>query len=296
MTRNRGSIPAEFFPPFNTLEPPEWTLPLVLSVPHAGALYPPGFTAETRLSVEALRTVEDAFVDELYLGVQGLGVPLLKAVAPRSYLDMNRHMYEFDPKLYRAPLPAWCRTDSTKVMNGLGVVPRTIGDGMEIYDRRRDFEEDLPRIEYLYKPYHARLRQLLRDGCGRFGAVLLVDCHSMPSHSRTPGTGYNPPDVVLGDCFGKACPGDVVNRLEAAFQKQGYSTLINNPFPGGFITGHYGKPKQNCFAVQVEINRALYMDETRLEKTAESFLRVQSDLAMVFFSVADYLKRVYPGH
>ncbi|MFE1601790.1 N-formylglutamate amidohydrolase [Methylobacterium sp. ID0610] len=252
-----------FSPPFVVDEPERHSLPYVFNTGHSGAVYPPSFVAASRLDAVSLRRSEDAFVDRLFAPVVGLGAPLMRACFPRAYLDVNREPYELDPRMFDGRLPPFANIRSMRVAGGLGTVPRVVADGQEIYRGRLPVEEATARIEGLYKPYHRTLRGLIARTTTLFGHVVLIDCHSMPSTSLGREEGPRV-DVVLGDRFGTACAHTLTDGVEAALQDQGFRVVRNKPYAGGFITEHYGEPSLGRHALQIEINRALYMDERTL--------------------------------
>lgn len=255
-----------FAPPFAVDEPARHTLPFVFNTGHSGAVYPPAFLAVSRLQPLALRRSEDAYVDRLFGSVVPMGAPLLRANFPRAYLDVNREPYELDPRMFSGRLPPFANTRSMRVAGGLGTVPRVVADGQEIYGGRLDVEEAIERIERLYKPYHRTLRGLIQRTARTFGRCILIDCHSMPSSSL--GRETDPKaDIVLGDRFGTACASALTERVEAAFRSRGFVVVRNKPYAGGFITEHYGEPNLARHALQIEINRGLYMNEASLAVT-----------------------------
>jgi N-formylglutamate deformylase len=172
-----------------------------------------------------------------------------------------------------------------RVAGGLGTVARVVGDAQEIYAQRIPVDDAIRRIEGLYKPYHRALRRLFTRVHRDFGSAVLVDCHSMPS---TAGAKDERPraDVVLGDRYGTSCVPAVAETIEATLRSQGYVVSRNKPYAGGFITEHYGNPAVGLHAIQLEINRALYMDE-RLYERSGSFRRLASDLEQLADRLAD---------
>ncbi|TVR06180.1 MAG: N-formylglutamate amidohydrolase [Salinarimonadaceae bacterium] len=248
---------------FDILEPPARTCCFVFDAPHSGAIYPPAFLASGRLDRHAIRRSEDAHVDRLFLGMVARGAPLMRARFPRAYLDLNREPYELDPRMFEGRLPAFANTRSLRVAGGLGTIPRIVADGQEIYRGRIPVEDALLRIETLYKPYHRALRDLLARTQRAFGAAVLVDCHSMPSTSLPPET-RGRTDVVLGDRYGSSCDPLLVDLVETSLRARGFGVARNKPYAGGFITEHYGEPGIGRHALQIEVNRALYMDERSL--------------------------------
>ncbi len=262
--------------PFVIHEPMILTSPFVFNVPHAGALYPKDFVADSRLDEQELRASEDAFVDRLFSPMSALGAPVMCARFPRAYLDVNREPYELEPRLFSGPLPVRANTRSVRVKSGLGVIPRVVADGCEIYQRRLSVEEGLRRIEYLHHPYHAALGALLDRARARFGRVILIDCHSMPSRDAARQC-----DVVLGNRFGASCANDLMEAVDAAFRAQGYVTARNKPYAGGYITEFYGRPAKGRHALQIELSRGLYMDEEMIEPLRQ-FGHVQDNLWKIF--------------
>jgi N-formylglutamate deformylase len=270
-------IPAdELDPPFEVLEPAEYSGPVVFNSPHSGRLYPRAFLASSRLDLTTLRRSEDSFVDELASGVVARGYPLMRAHFPRCYVDVNREPYELDPRMFDGRLPSFANTRSMRVAGGLGTVARVVGDAQEIYDQRISVDDALQRIESLYKPYHRTLRKVFTQLQRDFGAAILIDCHSMPSASSTRDERPRA-DIVLGDRYGTSCVPIVSEVIEETLRGYGYQVSRNKPYAGGFITEHYGNPAVGLHAIQLEINRALYMDERHYQPIA-SFRRVASDL------------------
>ncbi len=226
-----------------------------------------------------MRRSEDSFVDELICGVVGRGQPLVRVHFPRCYVDVNREPYELDPRMFEGRLPSFANTRSMRVAGGLGTVARVVGDSQEIYDQRLSVDDALRRIECLYKPYHRALRKLLAGVHHEFGAAALIDCHSMPS---TGGAKEERPraDIVLGDRYGTSCVAAISETIESTLRELGYLVSRNKPYAGGFITEHYGNPAAGLHSIQLEINRALYMDERRYERSA-NFPQVAADMVIL---------------
>ena len=280
------SSEAELDPPFEILEPAQCRGPVVFNSPHSGRVYPTSFLNASRLELPVLRRSEDSFVDELAAGVVRRGHPLMRAHFPRCFVDVNREPYELDPRMFDGRLPSFANTRSMRVAGGLGTIARVVGDAQEIYQDRLPVAEALRRIEVLYKPYHRALRRLMTRIHRQFGAAVLVDCHSMPS--TVSGRDERPrADVVVGDRYGTSCIGILSETVEQVFRGFGYNVSRNKPYAGGFITEHYGNPAAGLHAVQIEVNRALYMDERRYERTP-SF----SQLAAHMMAVADRLAEI----
>jgi N-formylglutamate amidohydrolase len=253
---------------FEVLRPPKQTIPVVLASPHSGRDYSSEFVASTRLDPRSLRRSEDSFVDEMFAGAPANGAPLLRALFPRAFVDANREPYELDPAMFSDTLPDYVNTDSRRVLSGLGTIARIVANGVPIYRRKLNFAEAEARIEGFYRPYHAALGQLIDHTVARFGGAILLDCHSMPSvsspldHSLTSGS----VDIVLGDRHGQSCHPAIMAMATRALRDIGFNVRHNAPYAGGFTTGHYGAPHGGVHALQIEINRALYMDEARFER------------------------------
>jgi N-formylglutamate amidohydrolase len=255
------------FPAFDVLSPADQRLPFVFNSPHSGRQYPESFLAASRLDARSIRRSEDAYVDELFSHVVPLGAPMLRAHFPRAYLDVNREPYELDPKMFDGRLPSYANIRSIRVAGGLGTVARIVSENHEIYRHRLPVEEALSRVETIYKPYHSTLRRLLAQTHVTFGHAVLIDCHSMPSTVKCQTTDTRP-DFILGDRYGTSCNSDLTDFAFETLRSKGYSVSRNKPYAGGFITEHYGRPSSGLHALQIEINRGLYMDEATHEPTA----------------------------
>lgn len=257
--------------PFDVLRPARETVPLVFASPHSGRLYPPEFLAASRLDALTLRRSEDAFLDELYGLAPALGAPLIRANFPRSFVDPNREAYELDPAMFEDGLPAYANTTSPRVAAGLGTIPRVVSTGDDIYSGKLRFADAERRISACYVPYHEALRKLIDGAVERMSACLLVDCHSMPSVGGPMDSdpGSKRVDFVLGDCHGTSCDPAVTDAVERTLRGLGSTTTRNNPYAGGFTTRHYGRPREGVHALQIEINRALYMDERSIARRGD---------------------------
>jgi N-formylglutamate amidohydrolase len=276
----------ELSPPFEIVEPASWRAPIIFNSPHSGAVYPAEFLDASRIDLPALRRSEDSFMDELIGGLSALGFPTVRVNFPRSYVDVNREPYELDPRMFAGRLPSFANTRSMRVAGGLGTIPRVVGDGQEIYRERLSVDIALARIEALYKPYHRALRRLINKAHQAFGAVVVVDCHSMPSIGVSRDEPRRP-DMVIGDRYGTSCATLLADTVEQTMNRLGYSVGRNKPYAGGFITEHYGNPASGLHTIQLELNRAVYMDERRRERGAR-FAQVAAD----FTALADALAAV----
>jgi N-formylglutamate amidohydrolase len=274
-------------PPIDILRPARQTSPVVYASPHSGTDYHPEFVTESALDPLTLRRSEDSFVDELFAAAPRLGSPLLKALFPRAYCDPNREAFELDPAMFAEALPAYVNTRSARVAGGLGTIAKVVASGAEIYSRKLSFAEAKARIDTLYKPYHAALRNLLVETRDRFGFAVLIDCHSMPSIGgpMDQDQGHGRPDIVLGDRFGTSCASNLTAAVEAAYADLGYRVTRNYPYAGGFTTHHYGSPATGVHALQIEINRVVYMDENRIER-GTGFNRLAADTTHVIEKIA----------
>jgi N-formylglutamate amidohydrolase len=257
---------------------------LFLNSPHSGESFPPEFLARSQLSPAQLRKASDLYVDRLFRPVIEQGLPMMRALVPRSYLDLNREPLELDPRLISGTLPIEANTRSLRVAGGLGTVPRVIGDQVEIYAGKITLDDALGRIDRIYVPYHLRLHRELAARQARHGHVVLIDLHSMPSHALSRGM----PDIILGDRFGGSCTAALTAAAEDLGRKLGFRVERNQPYAGGYITEHYGQPDLGWHALQIEISRALYMDEARLEMHA-GFTAVASALSTLVLSLAEAL-------
>jgi N-formylglutamate amidohydrolase len=274
MTRFDG----EASPPFEIVEPAQWRAPIIFNSPHSGSRYPSEFLDASRIDLSTLRRSEDSFMDELITGLSDRGFAAVRVHFPRSYVDVNREPYELDPRMFIGRLPSFANTRSMRVAGGLGTIPRVVGDGQEIYRERLSVDDALARIETLYKPYHRALRRLINKVHQAFGTVVVVDCHSRR------------PDMVIGDRYGTSCAPLLPDVVEDTMTGLGYSVGRNKPYAGGFITEHYGNPASGLHAIQLELNRAIYMDERRREKVAR-FAQIAAD----FVALADVLATVPLG-
>ena len=221
----------------------------------------------SRLDLATLRRSEDSFVDELIEGVVGRGHPVMRAHFPRCYVDVNREPYELDPRMFDGRLPSFANTRSMRVAGGLGTVARVVGDAQEIYDQRISVAEAMRRIDGLYKPYHRALRRLFTRLHREFGAAILVDCHSMPSATGGSRTSARAPISCSAIATARAAFRPSPRPSSDCMRDFGYVVSRNKPYAGGFITEHYGNPAAGPHAIQLEINRALYMDERRYERS-----------------------------
>jgi N-formylglutamate deformylase len=240
--------------------PSEPKVPFIFASPHSGRVYPSSFAQSSRLDAISLRRSEDAFVDELFDSVVEMGAPLIAARFPRAYVDANRAPGELDPAMFDAPVtPVGPR--SPRVAAGLGVIPRVVRDGLEIYGARLPAKEAAFRIEHFYRPYHAALADIVKKTQQRFGVAVVIDCHSMPPPAKSH-------DIVLGDCYGEAAGPELIGQTQKILSGLGFSVARNTPYAGGYTTNLYGRPHEAVHAIQIEVSRALYLDDAKMEKNA----------------------------
>jgi N-formylglutamate amidohydrolase len=254
--------------PFEILEPAEQTVPVVFASPHSGQDYTPGFLSLSRLDPVTLRRSEDAFVDDIFAAAPGAGAPLIRAHFPRAYVDPNREAFELDPAMFEDPLPDYVTSSSARISAGLGTVARVVTSGEKIYGVKLRFEDARRRIEACHIPYHRALEALVDSTRRHFGVCLLVDCHSMPSVGgpMDSDSGHKRVDMVLGDRHGSSCAGLVTEAADRTLRELGYQVTRNVPYAGGYTTRQYGDPSEGRHALQIEINRALYMNEDKVTR------------------------------
>jgi len=261
----------------------------VFSSPHSGRYYPDSFKQASRLDEITLRRSEDSYVDELFLGAPETGAPLLAATYARAYVDLNREPHELDPLLFAEPLPNYANSESERVGAGLGTIARVVATGIPIYSRPLSLEEAHRRIAAIYTPYHDALGELLDAARRRHGWCALIDCHSMPSPEASmhrPASPQAETDIVLGDRYGQSCDSRLTDCTEAVLTGLGYTVARNLPYAGGYCTSSYGRPEAGMHALQIEINRGLYMDEMRIEK-APGFAAVARDMTRLAAALAE---------
>jgi N-formylglutamate deformylase len=275
-------LPLDTLLPYTLLRSAPQTIPLVFASPHSGRAYPAALIEAARLDAHALRRSEDSFVEELFAAAPDQGAPLLAARFPRVWCDVNREPWELDPAMFDGPLPGWVNTGSPRVGAGLGTIARIVANGEPVYRRKLAFAEAEARVRDAWQPYHAALGALIAETRARFGACLLVDCHSMPAH---PGQSGPAPDIVLGDAHGTACAPRATRLVEEYLAGRGYRVRRNDPYAGGYVTRHYGRPREGQHALQIEIARGLYMDEARIERT-EGFATLRRDLEGLLMRLA----------
>jgi N-formylglutamate amidohydrolase len=211
----------------------------------------------------------------------------LAARYPRAYIDMNREAWELDPVMFDGELPHYINTSSQRVTGGLGTIARVVSNGAEIYARKLSFAEAEQRVREIYMPWHDALKILIANARNSFGCALVIDCHSMPSIGgpMDKDQGRQRSDIILGDRFGSSCASIVTDTAEEAFRKLGYTVTRNLPYAGGFTTRNYGRPIAGIHTMQIEMNRALYMNETDITH-GPAFAEVKEHMASVITRLA----------
>lgn len=256
---------------------------LVFASPHSGRIYPAALMDASTLDARAIRRSEDAFVDELIEGGTAIGAATLLCRTARVWVDVNRDPWELDPAMFDGPLPAHARSQTPRVAAGLGSIARLVGEGQEIYGRKLSLGEAESRIERAHRPYHEALAALIEEARTACGVAVLIDWHSMPSAASRAEVrrGRAKPDFVLGDRHGASCGRELTALVRRTLERSGYVVGLNNPYAGGWTTQTYGRPQEGVHALQVEIDRSLYLDEARLERSA-GFGRLKRDLERLF--------------
>jgi N-formylglutamate deformylase len=256
-----ASLAALYAHPIVVQRPEEQRVPFVFASPHSGRLYPASFVARSRLDPLCLRRSEDAHVDALFAGAVALGAPMISARFPRAFLDVNRAPGELDTAMFDGLLHLEIDGPNARVNAGLGVIPRVVRDGAEIYRAKLLPREAQDRLALLYRPYHRALAGLVEETRQRLGVAVVIDCHSMPSAAAAP-------DIVIGDRYGSTAAPSLIHLAECAFERRGFSVVRNAPYAGGYTTQLHGRPSGGVHALQIEINRTIYLDEERIEPNA----------------------------
>jgi N-formylglutamate amidohydrolase len=263
--------------PFEFTPPQREAVPLLFNSPHSGRYYPQSFLNASRLDPHAIRQSEDMFVDDLLANAPALGAAVMAAHYPRAYVDLNRAPYELEPSLFTDSLPPHIDRHSARAAAGLGTVPRLVAENTPIYDKKLSFAEAEKRIETIYHPFHRRLADEMTRLHGAHGYAVLIDTHSMPSQATRLSADDRQVDFVIGDRFGRSCAPELSDWISNFLTARDWHVTRNKPYAGGFITSRYGKPGEGHHAVQIEINRAIYMDENGYEKHA-GFAELQAQL------------------
>lgn len=272
-----------FTPPYRAERPDTITSPLLLASPHSGRLYPKPFLDQTRLSRDTLRLSEDCYVDRIFTPLTEMGIPFLQALFPRCFVDVNRSETEWPPEA-NPKTPA--NEISPRAKAGLGVIPTRIAQDLNIYSRPLRAKCIQARLDALYHPYHNALREMIAQTKAAMGHAVLLDCHSMPG---VLASGQKRADIILGDRFRKSCQPETIDIVQEKLQALGYNVTRNIPYAGGFVTAHYGRPNMGVEAIQIEINKDLYLNPHTLEPT-EGMEKLSQDMYTTIAHLHDTLK------
>ena len=257
--------------------PSEWRAGVVFASPHSGAIYPSDLLNRSNVSAHQLRRNEDIFIDHLFHSAVAAGAPLIRTLFPRVFVDVNRAEHELPPQWETLIDTSLKQSSTPRAAAGLGVVPTYLSEAMPIYSRLPSIQEVKNRLTQLYHPYHAALNDLLQTAVNRFGRALLVDCHSMPGFAPM---GSRRPDIILGDRFGTSCHPDTLALFRQLFTQAGYNVGVNYPYAGGYTTSHYGKPDEGIEAIQIEVNRDLYVNPVTLSPKS-GYSQLTEDLRQI---------------
>lgn len=268
-----------FRPPVQLIKPVSWRSGVIFASPHSGNIYPKAFTARSHAPLISLRRNEDAFIDELFAPAIESGAPLLSAQFPRCFVDVNRA-----PDEVPCEWSGFREQVSPRANAGLGVIPTMLSESVSIYKKPLSGKVVKTRLQALYHPYHDALQELITEASLQFGSALLIDCHSMPGFAPM---GSRRPDIILGDRFGVSCHPDTITRVEMAFRQQGYSVTRNYPYAGGYVTSHYGKPDMGIEALQIEINRDLYLNPVTM-KPKRGYAKLAKSLTVIIKEIIDW--------
>lgn len=248
--------------PFRIIRPIRRRAPLLVSLPHSGRVYPRAFVEASRLDFQSLRRSEDCLVDQLFDDAPDQGVPQLVADFPRVYCDVNREAWELDPTMFADKLPPWCNTKTSRVMAGFGTIARLVSSSEPIYAAPLAFAEAEARIKSCWQPYHAALSGLIQETRETYQSCVLLDCHSMPTEKlERPGVRQEP-HFILGDAYGTSCDPSLPRMAQHFLEDHGFQVRRNDPYAGGYVTRHYGRPRHGVHTLQLEISRGLYMDQS----------------------------------
>jgi len=268
---------------YKILAPKVWDSPVVFASPHSGRDYANTFKGQSILDPLTLRSSEDAYVDQLIDYVPDFGAPLLLAQAPRAFVDLNRASDELDPAIVNG---AQSRGQNPRISSGLGVIPRVVANGRPIYRGKIPLQEAKDRLQTYWRPYHQALLSLLKSAKARHDYCLLIDVHSMPHDAvSSPSKLVTPPEIVIGDRHGSSASRLLVEEVEACFANAGLRTARNAPFAGAYITQHYGRPSANQHAIQIEIDRGIYLNEAKVEPS-DQFQETKAKLRQAFNQIA----------
>lgn len=270
---------------FSLQLPPVQKTPLVLDAPHSGLIFPEPYKPEYDLA--QLTCWVDVWVDELWDFAPSYGIPLLASKIHRCFIDLNRHIYDVDPKIlpnHQLALEPKART----LEIGNGLLKRIGPNGEAIFDDFITEAELLHILASYYHPYHGALRDMIRQTLGRFGKAYHLNCHAMMAVNRS--TNEVRPDVVLSNQRGDTADNAALNALAQIFEMHGFSVKLNDPFLGGEIVQRFGNPEGNVHSIQIELNKSLYSEETQNFAKSKNFYATQERLQQVLLQFADWVK------
>lgn len=281
-----------------SIEKPASALPVVFDSPHSGAEYPDDFLYACPFA--ELQKAEDTYVDDLFSEASAHGASMLKALFPRSYIDANRAGDDIDPEILEGDWPTELHgpiNPTTRSASGIGLIRRLVRPGLPVYDRRLAASEIMARIENYYRPYHAALKDLLDEAHYNYGQVWHINCHSMPASTAVPHKPHSlylgSPrglDIVLGDRNGSTAGREFVHSARAFLEGLGYRIGLNDPFKGAELVKLYSAPTRGRHSLQIEINKALYMDEKTGERSS-NFANLKDDLTKFIAFCTEQAKR-----
>ncbi|MEL7032267.1 MAG: N-formylglutamate amidohydrolase [Pseudomonadota bacterium] len=261
--------------------------PVVFASPHSGTIYPDSMRQLLCVPLSDLQRTEDAFVDEFYRPAIQHGAILLSANYARGFVDLNRDARELDASMFHDGLPRTAGMPSARVKAGLGCLPRVGASGRDIYAAPMSKQDGQFRLDAIYDQYHQALQSQIEQLKTEWSDIVIIDCHSMPS--RQPGKS-SMPDIVLGDRFGSSCSSTLTSIVERRFRREGLSVTRNAPYAGGYTTRRYGRPRRGIHVLQIEINRGLYMNEMKVEKSA-GFERLSTQISGLIEDIIDFALR-----
>ena len=279
-------FPEKSPPPYRVSAPQDFCS-VMFSSPHSGRHYPDDFQNLLAVPLMDLRRVEDAFVDQLFSHVSEFGAGMISAVYARSFVDLNRAPEELDSRMFKDGPPTPAGERSPRVEAGLGCIPRIAASGKDIHTRMLSRSEADDRLNRAYLPYHTALSNWMDNMAERTGQAVLIDCHSMPS--VVAGRRIQA-DIVLGSRHGSSCDESLTRLVEYGFARLGYRVIRNTPYAGGYLTQRHGSPQDGRHALQIEINRRLYMDETEV-RLKSGYHRLQQDIRGIAQSIMEWSRK-----
>lgn len=265
-------------PAFRRIGPADPISPVILSVPHAGRFYASSMLADAAVPQARLRQLEDRYADLLITDAIERGATAFVADHARAWIDLNRDPREIDPAMITGPIAAASVMHSARTRHGLGLVPSRIGEGVRLWRRKFAIGEINARIEGFHRPYHEAIAQALLKARARFGVALLLDCHSMPPLRHET---HLSPTVVVGDRFGRGASAIFSDLVETIMRRAGLVVSRNAPYAGGYSLDRHGRPQLRIHALQIEIDRKLYLDGA-LDEPGAGLINMRRSIAHLF--------------